>query len=50
MQVELQLSEVFRKPLLRDLAECIATLSSGHSLEQSLSDIDSFIDSMDTVQ
>ncbi|PKH63856.1 non-ribosomal peptide synthetase, partial [Halomonas sp. Choline-3u-9] len=50
MQVELQLSEVFRKPLLRDLAECIATLSSGHSLDQSLSDIDSFIDSMDTVQ
>ena len=50
MQVELQLSEVFKKPLLRDLAECIATLSSGHSLEQSLSDIDSFIDSMDTVQ
>ena len=50
MQVELQLSEVFRKPLLHDLAECIATLSSEHSLEQSLSDIDSFIDSMDTVQ
>ncbi|MBF56521.1 amino acid adenylation domain-containing protein [Halomonas sp. FeN2] len=50
MQVELQLSEVFKKPLLRDLAECIATLSSGYSLEQSLSDINSFIDSMDTVQ
>jgi amino acid adenylation domain-containing protein len=27
MQVELQLSEVFRKPLLRDLAECIATIA-----------------------
>ena len=34
MQVDLRLSEVFKKPLLRDLVECIATLSSGHSLEQ----------------
>ncbi|MDW0358489.1 amino acid adenylation domain-containing protein [Halomonas venusta] len=50
MQVELKISEVFKNPLLRDLAECISTLNSGHSFEQSLSDIDSFIDSMDTVQ
>ncbi|MCD1586604.1 amino acid adenylation domain-containing protein, partial [Halomonas sp. IOP_14] len=50
MQVELKISEIFKKPLLCDLAECIATLNSGYSFEQSLSDIDSFIDSMDTVQ
>jgi amino acid adenylation domain-containing protein len=50
MQVELKISEVFKKPLLRDLAECIPTLNSGQSFEQSLSDIDSFIDSMDTAQ
>ncbi|PCF93445.1 AMP-binding protein, partial [Vreelandella nigrificans] len=50
MQVELKISQVFKNPLLRDLAECISTLNSEHSFEQSLSDIDSFIDSMDTVQ
>ncbi|WP_193085165.1 phosphopantetheine-binding protein, partial [Halomonas sp. 3F2F] len=50
MQVELKISQVFKNPLLRDLAECISTLNSGYSFEQSLSDIDSFIDSMDTVQ
>ncbi|MEA2119042.1 non-ribosomal peptide synthetase [Halovibrio sp. HP20-50] len=49
MQVEFKISEVFKKPLLRDLAECITKINSGHSFEQSLSDIDSFIDSMDTV-
>ncbi|MGP9685815.1 amino acid adenylation domain-containing protein [Halomonas sp. AOP25-F1-15] len=50
MQVELKISAVFKHPLLRDLAECIAVLNSEYSFEQSLSDIDSFIDSMDTVQ
>ncbi|MGP9766973.1 amino acid adenylation domain-containing protein [Halomonas sp. AOP13-D3-9] len=50
MQVELKISEVFKHPLLSDLAECIAALNSGYPFEQSLSDIDSFIDSMDTVQ
>ena len=50
MQVELKISEVFKHPLLRDLAECIAVLNSEYSFKQSLSDIDSFIDSMDTVQ
>ncbi|MGO3669288.1 MAG: amino acid adenylation domain-containing protein, partial [Vreelandella alkaliphila] len=50
MQVELKISEVFKHPLLRDLAKCIAALNSESSFEQSLSDIDSFIDSMDTVQ
>ncbi|WGI26271.1 amino acid adenylation domain-containing protein [Halomonas alkaliantarctica] len=50
MQVELHISEVFKNPLLHALAECIVGLNHGHSLEQSLSDIDSFIDSMDTVQ
>ncbi|MDQ7733304.1 amino acid adenylation domain-containing protein [Halomonas sp. SpR1] len=50
MRAELNISEVFKHPLLRDLAECIAVLNSKYSFEQSLSDIDSFIDSMDTVQ
>ena len=50
MQVELHISEVFKNPLLRALAECIVALNRGHSFEKSLSDIDSFIDSMDTVQ
>jgi amino acid adenylation domain-containing protein len=50
MQVELKISQVFKNPLLRDLAKRITTQSSGHSFEKSLSDIDSFIDSMDTVQ
>nr|WP_240457758.1 non-ribosomal peptide synthetase [Halomonas socia] len=50
IQVDIQLSEVLKKTQLCDLAECIATLRSGSSLEKSLSDIDSFIDSMDTVQ
>ena len=50
MQVELKISEVFKHPLLSDLAECIDSLNSGYPIEQSLSDIDSFIDSMDTVQ
>ncbi|WP_229359147.1 non-ribosomal peptide synthetase [Halomonas salipaludis] len=48
--VELKVSEVFKHPQLHGLAECIAAFNSEYSFEQSLSDIDSFIDSMDTVQ
>ncbi|MBT2803842.1 hypothetical protein J7J49_21195, partial [Halomonas sp. ISL-56] len=50
MQVELHMSEVFKSPLLSALAECIVALNQGHSFEKSLADIDSFIDSMETVQ
>ncbi|WP_210725986.1 phosphopantetheine-binding protein, partial [Modicisalibacter radicis] len=50
MRIELTVPEAFKHPLLHALASHLSASIPGHSIEQALADIDSFIDSMDTVQ